>query len=328
MSTAALCVCRLVECRAPARDRPAPRALPRRGSAAARTEEPKAAPSRPAPRPQRGRVGRQRPPAREQLLPARHVPVLDHREPLEQLAPFGVASRRRRARGTERRVPLVAVVLVPAGVGVGLFVRGRSCLDSNGVRSMCLHGLVGAVPSQDADTIRDRTSTHVRAPPHATLAGRSGNWRPRGQVGADADEDDHRARPDELRSTRTSASSASTSRSAVRIGVTPQKSASVPTPPRVRRVAAKIGAGGRSADSSRAVLPSRVTATIASAWPVVGERDRRFAERAAVQAARRIERQARGVPPTARDSASRMIGDRASAPPDRIAPRPRSPRSA
>ena len=51
-------------------------------------------------------------------------------------------------------------------------------------------------------------------------------------------------------------------------GMTPQRSASVPAIPAFG-VAARIGAEGRNADRSRAVFPSWVTATIASACPVV-----------------------------------------------------------
>ena len=53
-------------------------------------------------------------------------------------------------------------------------------------------------------------------------------------------------------------------RSAVRNGTTPQSSESDPATPALG-VAARIGAAGRHAERSRAVRPSVVTATMASA---------------------------------------------------------------
>ena len=70
------------------------------------------------------------------------------------------------------------------------------------------------------------------------------------------------------RSASISRSSASGLRSSVRSGVTPQNSESVPATCGCA-VAANTGADGRSADSSLAVFPSRVTATMASACPAV-----------------------------------------------------------
>ncbi len=114
----------------------------------------------------------------------------------------------------------------------------------------------------------------------------SGNSTARGQVGRDADQHDRRRGGMAPRATRSSpmrraAAFTSPSRS-VSTGTTPHDSAS-------RRamsallVAAKIGTAGRSADSTRAVLPPRVTATIAAALRVRGQRHRRLADGAAMR---------------------------------------------
>ena len=64
------------------------------------------------------------------------MPILDHRQPLEQIAPLGIGLGRGQPAIQERGVPLVAVVLVPGRVGVG-----RSCVAV--VISSIVGGAVG-----------------------------------------------------------------------------------------------------------------------------------------------------------------------------------------